>query len=74
MDGGEDVGGALDDALAGLGHGDRGAAGDEHRLVAAAQRQVGHEVALHQDHLRSRNKRARRIGFISSSLTLSLSQ
>ncbi len=51
VDGGEDVGGALDDALARLGHGHRRAARDQHRLVARAQRQVRHVLALHQNHL-----------------------
>ena len=47
VDGGEDVGGALDDAFASFGHRHRRAAGDQHRLVAAAQRQIRHEVPLH---------------------------
>ena len=48
---GEDVGGALDDALARFRHGDRRARGDQHRLVARAQRKVRHEMSLHQNHL-----------------------
>jgi len=51
VDGSEDVGGTLNDALTRLGHGHRRARGDQHRLVARAQRQVRHEVALHQNHL-----------------------
>lgn len=47
----KNVGGSLDDALAGLRHGDRRASGDQHRFVARAQRQVGHKVALDKDHL-----------------------
>lgn len=36
MDGGEDIGSTLDDTLPSLGHGDRSAGGEEHRLVATA--------------------------------------
>lgn len=54
VDGGEDVGGALHHDLPVLGHGQRGAVRDEHRLVPGAQGQVRVEVALHQDHLGDR--------------------
>ena len=47
----EDVGGSLDDALAGLRHGNRSASGDQHGLVPRAQRQVRHKVAFDKDHL-----------------------
>lgn len=51
VDGGEDVRGALDDALPGLGHGDGGARGQEDGLVAAAERKEGEVPALNQHHL-----------------------
>lgn len=51
VDGGEDVRRALHNAFAGLGHRNRSTRGQENRLVAATQRQVGQIVALHQDDL-----------------------
>ena len=51
MHGGEHVGGALHHTLAGLGHGHGRAVGEEDRLVAGTQRQVGEVVAGHQHHL-----------------------
>lgn len=46
VDGGEDVGGTLDDTLAGLGHGHRCARRQEHGLVPTAQRQKRQVVPL----------------------------
>lgn len=37
VDGGKDIGGTLDHAFPGLGHGDGGARGHEYRFVATAQ-------------------------------------
>ena len=47
VDAGENVGRALDDALARFRHGYGRARGDQHGLVTGAQRQVRHKVALH---------------------------
>lgn len=46
VDGGEDVGGTLDDALPGLGHGDGRAGREEHWLVATTQWQERQVVSL----------------------------
>ena len=51
VDRGENVGSALNDALAGFRHGHRRAGGDQHRLIPRTQRQVRHEMTLHKDHL-----------------------
>ena len=51
MDGGEDVGGALHDALAGLRHRDGGAPRQEDRLVPGAEGQDPREAALDQNNL-----------------------
>ena len=51
MNGGEDVGGALHDALAGLGHRDGRAPRQEDRLVAGTERKHARKSALDQNNL-----------------------
>ena len=51
VDGGEDVGGALHDALPGLRHRDGGAPRQEDRLVPGAEGQDPREAALDQNNL-----------------------